>query len=378
MQNNNESPESATTAPKKKPEKPDCFAHYHLTPAHHGFLDVCRSLSKGNGRRGVLYFDGEGMAARFGHRLGASTACLYANSLVKDGWLKILRKNQLSGGRYSATHYRVLDHDEWAAEHPGECDAELAAAKAKTKAKDDKRVTPAESGVVKLTALDSVSTALDSVSTALDSGGNLYLLTSNKQRIPSTSMAASRLSPLDSRVVDESVLRTDTGTGVSGSDRALSAAALDSRGVVLRTDSVPPVPRSGQGVSAEFMAQHGKKSKTVSKTVTASGSAPAVPVRNTAEAELTQRAERILQPFHRELCIALGGKRVPWLEGVKELLCHGHSEDEIQPALQYHASKYGGSYTHQSYGFKEWLKQIQREMAAEVSTTTTTTTEVAS
>lgn len=100
------------------PPQSRCFAHCHLSASEYGFYDVCRSLSH---KTGVLYFDGRDIAGRFGS-MAPSTAYNLAARLVKKGWLVLTKDSQrLSSGRFSARHYRVLSHEEWAAEHPRRC-----------------------------------------------------------------------------------------------------------------------------------------------------------------------------------------------------------------------------------------------------------------
>jgi hypothetical protein len=90
-----------------------------MTAQQYGFWDVCKSLSH---QTGILYFNGRSVAARF---LGMQKSNAYklADSLKESGWFKLVKEShRRRDGTFSPKQYRVLSHDEWAAEHPNQCD----------------------------------------------------------------------------------------------------------------------------------------------------------------------------------------------------------------------------------------------------------------
>src|SRR5262245_32282628 len=97
-----------------------CYAHYHMTAQQYGFLDVCRALAH---ETGILYFNGPGIAARF-QGMHKSTAYNLADSLLELGFFKLVKEShRRRDGTFSPKQYRVLSHDEWAAEHPNKCES---------------------------------------------------------------------------------------------------------------------------------------------------------------------------------------------------------------------------------------------------------------
>jgi hypothetical protein len=91
-----------------------CFAHNHMTPGEYGLWNLCRDLSF---QSGVLLLDGRTMAARFANTSKSATYRTI-NALVSAGWL-VLREpaKRGAGGKYAASRYQVLSHDEWVAIH---------------------------------------------------------------------------------------------------------------------------------------------------------------------------------------------------------------------------------------------------------------------
>ncbi len=99
----------------------NCYASHHLTPAESAVLSVCLRLTCGGSK--PLHFDGRAMAARF---TGVSHQTVYriAKSLATKGWL--VKKSggfraHAKNGLYAHTTYAVLDHEQWALKHKGEC-----------------------------------------------------------------------------------------------------------------------------------------------------------------------------------------------------------------------------------------------------------------
>lgn len=95
-----------------------CYASQHLHPQEFGVYEVCLRLTSGGKK--TLYFDGRKMAARF---TGFSKTSMYraVAELVASGWLLPLKglAQRRSGrsGRYAATEFTVLTHEQWTAKH---------------------------------------------------------------------------------------------------------------------------------------------------------------------------------------------------------------------------------------------------------------------
>jgi Helix-turn-helix domain len=139
--------------------------------------------------------------------------------------------------------------------------------------------------------------------------------------------------------------------------------------------------RVWRSIVKAYHAQRGNSPATpvVAPPASPAQSAPTPPVTPPAEppppqpneAQLTEQAERVLLPFHRELHIELAGKRRPWVEGMKDILRRGHSEDSIRHAIGYGLAKHGDSFHHyQSHGYVQWFENTQRQMSKETGTTT--------
>jgi len=96
-----------------------CYAHFHMTATQYAVWDVCRSLSHENG---ILYFNAPGIADRF-ESMGKNYPYQIAEELECKGFFKLLKPSaRRKDGTFTPRQYRVLSHDEWAAEHPGACD----------------------------------------------------------------------------------------------------------------------------------------------------------------------------------------------------------------------------------------------------------------
>jgi hypothetical protein len=106
-----------------KPQAPPCFAHRHMTGNEYALYDVARSKSHQSDNR-ILFFDGREMAAEFA-TMSKSTAYNTAHSLEEKGWFKLIKAStrRRTDGTWSATHYKVLSHQEWEKEHPDGCPA---------------------------------------------------------------------------------------------------------------------------------------------------------------------------------------------------------------------------------------------------------------
>jgi hypothetical protein len=98
---------------EKKSNK-KCFPNVHMTPAEFGLWNICRELSY---KSGVFLLDGRKLALRFSN---TSKDSVYRaiKTLTGKGWF-VLReaKRQGAGGKYSASKYQVLSHDDWVALH---------------------------------------------------------------------------------------------------------------------------------------------------------------------------------------------------------------------------------------------------------------------
>jgi hypothetical protein len=311
------------------PEALPCFAHCHMRAAEYGFYELCRALAH---KTGTVYFDGRKIAARFG-RMSKTTAYDLAHALTEKGFFEVVRQpGYRKNGTFQPYYFRVLSHKEWAAEHPGKCSP----VQIEVQVEDEEPVRKE----------GQVSSPVRNLAQPV-----------RKENQPVRNLA-------------QPVQRAG--------HNPIKSNPLKSN-PICEADMAPPVPHSGQGVSTDFMTRHGKKSRTGQGK---SGSAPAVPARpvqkegqvvlGTDEAELTQRAERLLEPFTSELGIMLGLHRAPWIAGVKLLLDRGSNEDLIRQALE-QAVRGAGSHRegvrrHQSFGFVEWLKQMQREIAETANT----------
>jgi hypothetical protein len=102
----------------KTPPVAECFAHHHMTVQEFGFWNYARSVSH---ERKVLFFDGRKIAARF-EGTSKSTCYRLLKKLEAKGWCVCLvptKKNK--HGMWTATQWRFLDHEEWAAKHKNQC-----------------------------------------------------------------------------------------------------------------------------------------------------------------------------------------------------------------------------------------------------------------
>lgn len=83
--------------------------------------DIARSKSHQSADH-ILFFDGREMAAEFA-TMSKSTAYNIAHSLEEKGWFKLIKapSRRPTDGTWSATHYKVLSHQEWEEEHPNGC-----------------------------------------------------------------------------------------------------------------------------------------------------------------------------------------------------------------------------------------------------------------
>ncbi len=100
-----------------KPQALPCFAHRHMTGNEYALYDVARSKSK---KTGILIFSSRQMANDF-EGMSKSTAHRIAQSLIDKGWF--IPDESLVGNKPSGTsaRYRVLSHEQWAANHPDQC-----------------------------------------------------------------------------------------------------------------------------------------------------------------------------------------------------------------------------------------------------------------
>src|SRR5579864_1123887 len=104
--------------------KTRCFAHYHMNFSQYGFYEHCRALFITYQK---LIFDGRKFADRFtGKGVSKSSAYRLAEALEKMGWLvpmdrveggSVPKRRRRANGCFRPTVYKVLSHDEWAADH---------------------------------------------------------------------------------------------------------------------------------------------------------------------------------------------------------------------------------------------------------------------
>lgn len=104
-----------------------CFAHRHMPGMAYAVYNVCLSWSRQKDGDGILYCNGRKLAAQF-EGMSKNTFYRYCSLLEERGWFILLRPSKrLWDGTWSARHYQVLSHDEWAARHSGKCEEWLAA-----------------------------------------------------------------------------------------------------------------------------------------------------------------------------------------------------------------------------------------------------------
>jgi hypothetical protein len=105
-----------------------CFANCHMTWAEHGFYTACKSLANA-GPTGFLYLNGPDLAllakansTESSKRSSKTTVYKYAKALERLGFF-VLKKASTKDdkGKNTSTVYSVLEHDQWAKLHPGEC-----------------------------------------------------------------------------------------------------------------------------------------------------------------------------------------------------------------------------------------------------------------
>jgi hypothetical protein len=89
-----------------------------MSPAQFAVWTYARQVSYGSG---IFYADVRATAAQF-RSIGKSSIHRVVQSLEEEGWFKVIRPSlREKNGKYSCAQYRVLDHDEWALEHPDQC-----------------------------------------------------------------------------------------------------------------------------------------------------------------------------------------------------------------------------------------------------------------
>ena len=97
---------------RSQSQEPRCFARQHMTIEEFGLYTHARELSYKSKK---FYLNARRCAKRFA-TTGKNTVYRLVASLEAKGWFQLLKE-----GRGVATQYLVLNHDEWAAVHPGEC-----------------------------------------------------------------------------------------------------------------------------------------------------------------------------------------------------------------------------------------------------------------
>lgn len=95
-----------------------CFDHNHLTFEEFGVYSYVRAVSH---KSHVFYSDGRQLAAEFEGE-GKNPAYRVINNLVKKGWLVLIKEGgRTRFGTISPNQYEAVDHETWAAAHPGQC-----------------------------------------------------------------------------------------------------------------------------------------------------------------------------------------------------------------------------------------------------------------
>jgi hypothetical protein len=127
----NTAPSGASDAPVSgtNNEAKKCFANYHMTWAEHGLYVACKSLANA-GPTGFLYLNAPKLAnlarsnsKRSSKRSSETTVYKYAKALERLGFFVLKKASTKDGeGKNTSTVYSVLEHDQWAKLHPGECD----------------------------------------------------------------------------------------------------------------------------------------------------------------------------------------------------------------------------------------------------------------
>jgi hypothetical protein len=103
-----------------------CYAHRHMPGMAYAVYNVCLSWSRQKDGDGILYCNGRKLAAQF-EGMSKNTFYRYCSLLEERGWFILLKASKrLWDGTWSARHYQVLSHDEWAAGHLGKCEEWLA------------------------------------------------------------------------------------------------------------------------------------------------------------------------------------------------------------------------------------------------------------
>jgi len=109
----------AISSPVSNPAQSKCFTHCHMTATEYAIWSVCRAMA--SAQNGVVYFSGPKIAAKF-RSMGKNVPYSTVQSLSAMGWFKKVKESQKrANNTFTPTHYRVLTHEEWAAEHPSCC-----------------------------------------------------------------------------------------------------------------------------------------------------------------------------------------------------------------------------------------------------------------
>jgi hypothetical protein len=96
----------------------ECHENYHLSPAELGLWSFCRQISHDSG---VFQIGCRRIAARF-DSCGKSAINRLLDSLLSKGWAIVQRRKKRGhNGVWIPAELKILDHTEWAANHPGEC-----------------------------------------------------------------------------------------------------------------------------------------------------------------------------------------------------------------------------------------------------------------
>ena len=96
-----------------------CYARQHMTLEEYGLWQYARTVAY---QSGVFYMDARGIAKRFSET-GKDAIYRVARRLEVKGWFRRFKSSRRhkKTGTWAASQYQPLSHDQWVADHPGEC-----------------------------------------------------------------------------------------------------------------------------------------------------------------------------------------------------------------------------------------------------------------
>ena len=98
-----------------------CHARVHMRGSEYFVYSASMAMPADENGQRVLYAGNESLAARTGYSPRAVGSA--RQRLQEKGWLLPLNEQKKTGrgGSFETKRFRVVEHDEWAAAHPGEC-----------------------------------------------------------------------------------------------------------------------------------------------------------------------------------------------------------------------------------------------------------------